>query len=352
MSSVGEVIETARRAKGWTQEQLAEWAGMTQAALSRYENDLRSPDDDAVERIANALGVTPRLLKSGARMEGGIAVNAHMRRQATARATLWRQLEARLNLARLHASNIYEEISLRAERQVPVLDPDLVTPTDAARLVRVQWRMPLGPVRGLVDWMESAGILVIADHFGESARVDGLSQWAGDHPIVMINADVPTDRLRWTLAHELGHLVLHAHYIDFDAEDQANAFAAEFLMPADEIGPTLNRLRLGDLLELKRAWAVSLAAIIERAHTLGKISPQERASLYKMLNAKGIRRREPASDEIAPESPRLARHIGEALRDRGLAPDEVAELAGFADASSDTLFQQPTRGLRMVTEVR
>ena len=71
-----------------------------------------------------------------------------------------------------------------------------------------------------------------------------------------------------------------------------------------------------------------------------------------MLNAKGIRRREPASDEIAPESPRLARHIGEALRDRGLAPDEVAELAGFADASSDTLFQQPTRGLRMVTEVR
>lgn len=350
MNPIGEVIETARRAKGWTQDELAERAGVTQAALSRYEHDLRMPEPDVVERLSSALGVTSALLLSGTRMEGGLAVSAHMRRLKTARPTVWRALEARLNMARLHASQLFEEVSMRAERRLPTLDPDAVSPTDAARFVRAQWRLPVGPVRGLVDWMESAGILVIADDFGASARVDGLSQWAGDHPIVLVNASMPTDRQRWTLAHELAHLVLHTEFIDESAEQQADAFAAEFLMPAEQIGPMLNRLRTGDLVELKRAWGTSMAAIVERASSLGYMTPTQRTSFYKMMNARGFRYREPASDELPPERPRLMQHIGEALRAKGLTEAEIAQLAGFSSASEDTFFerQQPTRILHAV----
>ena len=96
-------------------------------------------------------------------------------------------------------------------------------------------RMPSGPVRDLMGWLESAGCLVVAEDFGVitgGGRVDGLSQWAGDWPVMLVNGRVPTDRLRLTLAHEPGHLCLHSAELGGDPEGEANAFAAEFLMPA------------------------------------------------------------------------------------------------------------------------
>ncbi|WP_159807848.1 helix-turn-helix domain-containing protein [Cellulomonas citrea] len=347
MSQLGEVISTARRAKGWTQETLAERAGVTQATLSRYESGLRTPDDEALAHVARALGVTPALLREAGRIEGGIAVNAHMRRQKTTPVTVWRELEAQLNLVRLHAAHLGEEVALRAERSVPSFDTDETSPADAARLLRAQWRMPVGPIGNLTDWMESAGVLVVESNFGAGPRVDGLSQWANEHPIVMINANMPTDRLRFTLAHELGHLVLHSIYIDDQAEQQANEFAAELLLPAEQISHYLRRLRIGDLIELKRTWGVSIAALVERAHGLNLITGQQRASMYKMLNARGLRNPEPASEDIAPEHPRLGAHIGESLAARGLTPPEIAEIAGFATPADNFLFSG--RGLRVVS---
>ena len=87
-------------------------------------------------------------------------------------------------------------------------------------MVRMQWGMPVGPVRNLVDFDENAGCLVIEEPFG-SSRVDGMSQWVNEQPVIFINVEVPTDRKRLTLAHELGHLVLHSVEPTEDMEDRA-----------------------------------------------------------------------------------------------------------------------------------
>lgn len=346
MSELGEVIETARRAKGWTQAELAGKAGITQATLSRYESGLRQPDEDAIARVAAALGVTPALLRSAGRIEGGIAVGAHMRRFKTTPVTAWRELEAQLNMVRLHTAHLSEEVAVRANQVVPAFDPEDVSSTDAARLVRAQWRLPVGPIRNLTGWMEAAGILVVQTPFRVGSRVDGLSQWSNEHAIVMVNANMPTDRLRFTLAHELGHLVLHAKYFTDDVEQQANAFAAELLMPADQIRHQLRQLRLGDLIELKRTWGVSIAALVERAHALGLMTTEQRTSMYKMLSARGMRNPEPASDDITPERAELAAHIGASLAKRGLTAGEIANIAGFATPHDNALFSRA--GLRAV----
>lgn len=237
-----------------TQEELADAAGVRQAALSRYENGLRTPEPEILEQLARALGVTPDLLQHAGRIEGGLAIGAHMRRRATAKPTVWRQIEAQLNMTRLHASRLFDEVSLVASLHVPTFDPVEVEPEDAARLVRAQWRMPSGPVRSVSSWMETAGVLVIERDFGSSARVDGLSQWVDGHPLVMVNASAPTDRLRFTLAHELGHLVLHSSYAQNDMEDAANAFASEFLLPEVEVRVPLRGLTLSKALQLKPHW--------------------------------------------------------------------------------------------------
>ncbi|WP_147918843.1 helix-turn-helix domain-containing protein [Ruania zhangjianzhongii] len=343
MNGVGELLQVVRRAQGLTQEDLAARAQVTQAALSRYEHDLRTPEPDVMDRLAAALGITPSLLTRSTRIEGGLAVGAHMRRRATARPGAWRELEAQLNMVRLHASRLMDEVMVRADLHVPAFDPIDIPPSSAARMVRAQWRLPVGPVHSVATWLDAAGVIVVEQDFG-SSRVDGLSQWSDSTAVILLNSALPTDRKRLTLAHELGHLALHSSYADEDVEGQANEFAAEFLMPAIEIAPMLRqRLTLERLVNLKRHWGVSMQSLIERAHGLGTLTSTQRSTLYKALSARGIRSHEPVSGELVPEVPRLTQHISESLTKRGLSATEIAEIAGYASAEANTLLPMPSQ---------
>lgn len=347
MTDFGEVLTTARRASGMTQGELADKAGVTQAALSRYENGLREPDDEVLAELALALGVTPRFFRHAGTVRGAMAVDAHMRRRATAPATVWKRLEARLNMYRMHASLMSEEVALRADRRIPTFDPIDVDPGEAARLVRMQWQLPVGPVRNLVRWLESAGCIVIEEPFG-TPRVDGMSQWVNGIPLILLNADAPTDRKRLTAAHELGHLVLHSEEVVEDPEGQANEFAAEFLMPLEVIKPQLRNLQASRLPDLKRQWGVSMAALVERSYRAGLMRAEDRTRMYKMFSVRGWRKNEPGSSSLPPESPSLTTSIYDALASRGLAEEEIAQIAGFASSGENRLLQGSHRRLRSV----
>ena len=103
------------------------------------------------------------------------------------------------------------------------------------------------------------------------------------------------------------------------------------------IRPQLRGLRVDALFDLKREWGVSMAALVERAYRSGLLTPTQRTSMWKMLSARGWRTREPLSDELVPEHPQLTGQIGDALSQRGLAPEEVAKIAGFATPEDNRL---------------
>lgn len=347
MSNVGDMLAVARKAKGLTQEQLAERLGVKQPTIGRYEAGERVPDDAALERLAAELDVTPRLLEQAGREVGAIAVDAHMRRQATTKASQWRLWEARLNLTRAHSRALFEEISILSQGVVPTFPLDIgMTPEIAAGLVRAQWRMPIGPVSNLTRWLEAHGVLVFLQDFG-TAKIDGLSQWSGDHPVMLINDVTPVDRMRLTMAHELGHLVLHSHEPSETMEQEANEFAAEFLMPAAAIKDDFRSVAVSHLLDMKREWGVSMAALFERAFHLGCATPAQRATFYKTMNARGWRRNEPGSESLAVETPALAEHISRALVDRGFTPENIASMCGYATVDACP-FVPPARGLQLV----
>ncbi len=346
MSGLGDLIAVARKARGLTQADLGELVGVTQVAINRYESGDREPDDAMITALGEALGVTDRLLKHGAKYRGALAVDAHMRRLKTTKASLWRKAEARLNLLRLHASYLFEEISLHSENFVQPFDAEFTSPDDAARMVRAQWRMPIGPVVNVTRWVEAAGCLVFEEDFG-TPRIDGLSQWVDDHPVILVNRDSTTDRKRLTLAHELGHLVLHTGTPTEDMETQANEFAAEFLMPEAVIRAEMRRIDMGTLVALKREWGVSMQALLERAYRLGFVTAADRTTFYKSMNARGWRTKEPESEFLAREFPELPRAIGDGLSKRGLSVQEIADLAGFRHPSENP-FAPGTRRLASV----
>ncbi|WP_151841224.1 ImmA/IrrE family metallo-endopeptidase, partial [Mycobacterium tuberculosis] len=193
---------------------------------------------------------------------------------------------------------------------------------------------PMGPVVNLTRWMEAAGCLVFEEDFA-TQRIDGLSQWVDDYPVMLINANAAPDRKRLTLAHELGHLVLHSTNPTENMETEATAFAAEFLMPESEIRPELRRLDLGKLLELKREWGVSMQALLERAYRMGLVSAEARTKLYKAMNARGWKTKEPGIESIVREKPSLPAHIGMTLRSRGFTDQQAAAIAGYANPADN-----------------
>lgn len=347
MSNVGDMLAVARKANGLTQKDLADRLGVKQPTIGRYEAGERVPDEAAMKRLAEELGVTPRLLKQAGREVGAIAVDAHMRRQATTKASQWRLWEARLNLMRAHSNALFEEVSIASQGVVPTFPLDIgMTPSIAAGLVRAQWRMPIGPVVNLTRWLEAHGVLVFREDFG-TARIDGLSQWSGDHPVMLVNEAFPIDRMRLTLAHELGHLVLHSHEPSESMEQEANEFAAEFLMPEAVIKHEFRSVAVGHLLDLKREWGVSIQALFERAFHLGRATASQRATFYKTMNARGWRRNEPGSDALPIEQPALVEHIARNLIDRGFTSEAIAALCGYTTAD-ECPFIPPPRGLQLV----
>jgi Zn-dependent peptidase ImmA (M78 family) len=130
-----------------------------------------------------------------------------------------------------------------------------------------------------------------------SPDVDAFSIPFVDHPLVVLGSDKDDRaRSRFDAAHELGHLVVHGNEVwgTKEVETQAHRFAAAFLMPRNEIGDELpSRADWQRLFWLKRKWQVSLAALLMRAKTLGRMSDSAYLSAVKETSARGWRRREP-----------------------------------------------------------
>jgi Zn-dependent peptidase ImmA (M78 family) len=180
----------------------------------------------------------------------------------------------------------------------------------------------------VVRLLESKGVVVAFLGFSDSGRVDAFSTGAGGRPIVVLAADRGGSlRTRFTAAHELAHLVLHADVIPGDVrhERQADAFAAEFLMPAAEIvGELPTRVDLPALLGLQQRWGVSVAALLYRCRELGTLSEASYKRAMMRTSRLGWRRAEPG-DEVPVERPALLCRALDLAGGRGITVASLAE---------------------------
>ncbi len=203
------------------------------------------------------------------------------------------------------------------EDRIPDIDPDNHAGDieKVAAMTRARMGVPPGPVENLVDTIETCGGIVI-DRDLEIDNLNALCRWVPGLPkLFFLNGARPGDRMRLTLAHELGHTVMHFNR-DADqalAEDQAQRFAAAFLLPASEIRRDLGvRLDIPKLSALKRKWRVSMQALAYRAHQLGCIDRTRYTSIFQQLSRLGWRKTEPV--EVQRESPRAFKRLLRAHR--------------------------------------
>lgn len=321
------MLQVARAARGFTQGDLAKRSGVTQAAISKLEHGLtHEPTREVVGAIANALGYPESLLYCDEKPHG--LPQFHYRKRARLGAKALHMIESEINLRRIHIARMLQSYEVEAEYSLPAIDLDReqIDPRGAAQRLRAFWMVPRGPIESLTELVERAGVIVVQMDFGTNL-LDALSfRLPGMRPLIFINKNVPGDRYRFTLAHELGHLIIHNHPEDDDImERQADDFAAELLMPRAEIRPYLSRPSLGKLARVKAHWKVSIKALIVQTARMKLITEGQYKGLNVNYSKAGYTRGEPYPIDIEPAFAQK-KMIQFHLSDLGFSPDEVADL--------------------------
>jgi Zn-dependent peptidase ImmA (M78 family) len=209
--------------------------------------------------------------------------------------------------------------------------PDLSgkSPELAASILRATWGLGQEPISNVVHLLESHGVWVFS-LAEETANVDAFSVWRGNSPYVFLNTQKSGEHSRLDAAHELGHLVLHRREKEprgRECEREAQQFGAAFLMPREGIiATTPLRPSLHDLVEAKRPWRVSVAALLYRIDSLGLLSEWHSRQLWIDLSKAGYRRREPRG--VSQETSQLLGKVFAALRREGVSRADVATALG------------------------
>lgn len=347
MNFNADMLRLARDARELTQADLAKTADVTQALVSKIENGLiTQPSEDVVEKLSAALKFPSGFFFQSEQVLG--FPHFHYRKRAKLGTKSLARIAASINIRRQHIAKLLRSYEAAPAKPIPQvnLDETGLTPEKVAERMREYWMMPRGPVRNLVELIEAAGGIVILCRF-KTNLLDGISFRAeGLPPLFFMNRDVPGERFRFSLAHELGHMVLHTlPGDDAKMEDEAHRFAAAFLMPASEIRPYLSSPKMSVFARVKAFWKVSIKALIKRAHELKLITDNQ----YRWLSvqySKAFKMGEPAPIEL--ESPTKLREIVEYhLKELGYSIPDLARLLWVRPEDLEAAYM-PRPGIRLV----
>lgn len=289
-------LTQARQLAGLTKAALAVKVGVSGAAVSQWESRTSPPRPDHLLRLVDALDVPVEFFAVGrpfAQLDTG---SAHFRSLRSTRSCQRAKAVA-------FAQQVWElTYALEKHVQFPPVDlpgflPDDTTrglgatPAEAARALRAHWRLGRGPIPHLVRTMETHGIITTMVPFAgeDTPTVNAFSTSRMPRPLIVLTPDRGDDVYwhRFTAAHELGHLVLHRDAAPGDPEQEreADAFAAEFLTPATEIGDQLpRRVDFKALEQISHEWGVSLKSLVYRSREIGAISDASARRAYQRLN--------------------------------------------------------------------
>lgn len=295
-----ERLTLARQRRGLRVQELAARLEVATRTVTRWEGGHFEPDENNLSELSRELGFPPNYFFGDAP-----PVLADWAFRSLARMTARQRDIALAGGAQAVALDQYLDDKIaRPEFDVPDLRG--YKPQDAALEVRAAWGLGYRPSPNLVHLLESKGVRVYS-LVHDGAEFDAFSVWHGGIPFVFLNTTVTPERSRMDAAHELGHLVLHAHTGGGSSKvenDEAHGFAAAFLMPAAQFLATApQRITLATVIEAKQRWGVSALNYVRRLYTLNRITEWQYKSLTIDIKTR-YRKTEPGPPR-APEASKV-----------------------------------------------
>lgn len=313
-----EHLAEARAYNKMTGEELAGLIGVRKQAISQFENKKAEPDYGTVCRMSAALKFPVSFFYE--KTVSGLVGNTYFRAPFSSN-------KRDLNSQRIKAkyvAQIYGTLARYVDfwpYNVPEFK-DTQNIASAAQRLRDYWGLGQEPIQDMISLMERNGI-IMSEFATDTKKIDAFYQYGeikdSAYHCVVLGTEKPSFvRRQFSAAHELGHIVLHEKFNDLDdasredfrkREDEANEFAAAFLLPKAAF---LNDLKmcpnkLTRYVELKRKWRVSISAMVVRAYNLEAINQNQYQYLMRQISKNGWRTEEPLDDYISLTHPKALR---------------------------------------------
>lgn len=334
----GEKLRLARLLNGITLKELGEAVTASRQFIHQLEGDIRQPPEDMLYALCEVLSVRRGFFFT--KLDNDVKFEqCHFRKRKTTPVSLANRV--------CSYSTIFEELVgfLSQYLEFPKHNiPEYTNVNDeysnldieeAAETCRNHWGLGLDtPIQNITNVLETAGV-VITTFSGVSEKVDALSI-NRKHPIIIRNSAKESPcRLRFDLAHECGHFILHNGIETGDTltESEANRFASAFIFPRSSFVREFPKTFIVNresswkpIYELKIRWGMSLKAIIYRAHFLKIITSQQYRAANIRLSKTGQSKKEKFDDKINKECPELLKSSIEILdSELGISFHNIAE---------------------------
>lgn len=324
---LGNKLRLARMFYGMTLAQLGETLSSSRQYIQRLETDNETcPSKEMLDALAEVLNVEVEFFFD--RIEEVREDQGHFRRLQTTPLHVKNTVLSYGTLFNLLVRHLEEYVDLPPVN-VPLVEVSTREDIErAAELCRKEWGLGLdAPVLNMTRTLENAGV-VVTTFKGVSEKVDAFSLVRG-RPVIVRSIDKEsTSRLRFDLAHECGHLVMHdaIQTGDPDTESEANQFASAFLLPRTAFLKEFPKRRTIDwqlLFEMKKRWGVSVQAIVRRAYDLGMLTAVQYRNANVYISRMQWKRNEPHEPEL--EIPEIIPAAVRYLRDvEGISVEDLA----------------------------
>ena len=300
------MIKIARESRKLTQDELAKRLGISQVAVHKIETGLSQINDDLIDKLAIHLNYPISFFQNETKIINS-GIRLHRKRLALNKKDEG-YIDALMSIFTMSISKFLEYVDLEVNLPEILID-EYLSAYDIADKLREIWKIPCGSINNLIYYLEGNGIFVfeVDCDFSTFDAVSAYNNSLGVG-IIIINKNQSPDRYRFTLAHELGHIIMHRSSISPNIEKEANNFASAFLMPRNDIYEDLVDLKFWDLPQYKQIWKVSMAALIYRAFDLKAIDSKKYASLNVRLSQEGYKKNEPICG-IDKERPSLFKDL-------------------------------------------
>lgn len=317
-------ITEAREARAMSMADLADKIGITRQSVSKYEKSIANPSPETLQAISLILDFPIDFFYK--EQMGNITNGSSLFFRSKSNIT------KKIKTACKCQIKWTNEVKIQLEKYVDFVKPDIhLIDTDYENLsdadieelalnIRHIWKLDDDPINDLIGLLENKGIIVAQfatnDHCKFSG-IDAFSSWKEGTPYILYHSTQKSAvRTRFSLLHELGHLIMHSSISEEEstrkiivdlADKQADAFAAAFLLPATSFPKDIHSTSLNSLEIIKQKWGAAMSTIIRRCKTLNLLSDHQINYLNRQMTTKKYWRKEPLDDVITIAAPEILR---------------------------------------------
>ena len=313
-------IKQARVSRGLSMVELSELVSVSKQAISQYEMGKNEPGKAILNSIALVLKYPVSFFYKPVSVNENASSAVFFRSKKTVRVKALNAAREKIEIFR-EIHDYLEEYVDFPKLNLPKIayEDDGIDPIDNdqieqyAQTLRFYWELGNKPIDNLINIVQKNGIMVSKMQLRMS-KLDAFSVWFDNKPFIFLSSDKDTNaRIRFDLAHELGHLLMHADYYSEEdmkdsaicdkLENEADRFAGAFLLPKDSFSKDVFSTSIDHFVQLKAKWKASIGSMIYRCDTLGLLSSNKIKYLKDQMTTRVYWRREPLDKEMPVEKP-------------------------------------------------